>query len=406
MVFTLTIICLTILSLILIGIILYLLISKSYRIKLEKVRKEIKLIRKELLNKTYNEINEKKHHFKQQNSQEIHQLQLERKQLELEKNLLRKNEIIFLDRQKKLDIYEDTLLKRSENYDKKLQILMDSLSNLSGLNQSEAKKILMDQVKKQLYKEMSSYVKNVELETAIRAQNIANSIIIEAMERYGTEIVIRKTSNIIKLPNDEIKGRIIGKEGRNLKAFEQFSGVDIIIDETPKIITLSCFNPLRREVATRTLQKLIYDGRIQPARIETELKNQEKALSAMILEHGHNALQELGITDMEIPLVRLLGKLNYRTSYGQNVLQHSLEVAKIAGTLAGELGLNAVQATRAGLLHDIGKAVDFEEEGSHVTLGVNVARKYNEDDVIINAIEAHHEDVPKESFIASLVAIA
>lgn len=403
---TIVIICLAIFSSILITVILYLRISHTYKVKIEKVNKEVKQIRKQLLAKNYRELREKKLQFEQECAQEVRQINLDRKQVRLEKEAIKKSEKLLTLQQKRLDGYELAFVKRNQDYDYKLQLLTDSLAEIATLSKKEAKDRLMQQIKHQSQKEMLSYLKNVELETYSQARTLANNIIVNAMERYATEIVNQKTTNVVKLPNDEIKGRVIGREGRNLRALEQLGGVDILIDETPGVVTVSSFNPIRREIATKTLEKLVADGRIQPVKIEIELKRQEKELDSLSFETGRQTIQELGITDMEIPLVKLIGRLKYRTSYGQNALQHSIEVAKLAGAMAAELRVNINQAIRAGLLHDIGKALDFEAEGSHVVLGTEIARQHNEDEVVINAIEAHHEDVPKNSLIASLVAIA
>lgn len=371
-----------------------------------KTEKEAKQIKKQVVAKGYREVNEIKLDFEHERDKTNHKLELEKEKLRNEENALNKKEKLLEIRQERLDGYELALEKRSKEYDQKTSEIISSLETISGMSREEARKKLMKQTELRHKKELNSYLKNVELETHTQAKEMATNIIVNAMERYATEIVNEKTTNIVKLPNDEIKGRVIGREGRNMRTFEQFGGVDILIDETPGIVTVSSFNPIRREITTKALEKLVADGRIQPARIEAELKRQEKEIESIIFETGQKTLQELGILDMEIPLVKLVGKLKYRTSYGQNALHHSLEVAKIAGAIASELGLDIALAVRAGLLHDIGKAVDFEEEGSHVTLGAEIARKYNEDEVVINAIEAHHEDVAKQSPIAAIVAVA
>ncbi|SYV96065.1 Ribonuclease Y [Mycoplasma putrefaciens] len=254
--------------------------------------------------------------------------------------------------------------------------------------------------------ELGTILKNAEIEAHAKSKAIATQIMITAMERLKVDVVNQRTSNIVKLPNDDMKGRIIGKDGRNMKTFEQVGGVDIVIDETPNVITVSSFNPIRREIATRALENLISDGRIQPVKIEQELKKQEAEVDEIINESGIKTIEELKINDLDFELVKLIGKLRFRTSYGQNVLAHSIEVAKISGMIASELGLDANKAIRAGLLHDIGKALDFENQGSHVNLGAEIAKKYGEDEIIINAIESHHEDVEKTNEISAIVAIA
>ena len=226
------------------------------------------------------------------------------------------------------------------------------------------------------------------------------------MQRYASDVANEQTVTVVTLPNDDMKGRIIGREGRNIRTIEAVTGVDLIIDDTPEAIVLSSFDPLRREIARVTIETLIKDGRIHPARIEELYDKVSEDMHAKILEYGNNALFELGITKVEPELVELIGKLHFRTSFGQNALQHSIEVANLAGLMASEIGENVLLAKRAGLLHDIGKSIDHEVEGSHVQIGADIARKYHESDVVVNAIESHHGDTEATSVIAGLVAIA
>ncbi|WP_338971668.1 ribonuclease Y [Spiroplasma endosymbiont of Panorpa germanica] len=293
-----------------------------------------------------------------------------------------------------------------KEYEKKLEDVISALEIASKISQSEAKEVLFKSVEHKFTKELNSLIRNKQLEAHNNAKTNAIELIVAAMEKYAVEVVAEKTTSFIKLPTNDIKGRIIGKEGRNIKALESFGGVDVIIDETPNIITISSFNPIRREIVTRALNNLIADGRIQPVKIEEEILKQQKEIEQITLEAGTQVIEELGIFNMDIELIKLIGKLKYRTSYGQNVLLHSIEVAKLAGTIAAELGLNTKLAIRSGLLHDIGKAVDFEEEGSHVVLGINIAQKYREDKVVINSIASHHGDFAREDLIAAIVSIA
>lgn len=282
----------------------------------------------------------------------------------------------------------------------------DKLLEISRLDEEEAKKIVLAQVSDHLTKEKAELIRANEEEISARADRFAHQIIVDAIQSSAADTVVETTVSVVDLPNDDMKGRIIGREGRNIRSFEAMTGVDLIIDDTPNTVTLSGFDSIRREVAKRALQKLIKDGRIHPARIEEMVDKARKEVNDDIYEAGESALMELGIHRMNPELVKILGRLKYRTSYGQNVLAHSIEVGKLAGTMAAELGLDEKLAVRAGLLHDIGKAIDHDIEGSHVEIGVELTRKYHEPDLVVNAIAAHHGDVPKLSFIADLVVAA
>ncbi|ASZ08964.1 ribonuclease Y [Mesoplasma chauliocola] len=385
---------------------LYILFSRSQKVLNAKKIKEAKLERKKILSETYREINEQKKSFEENLKFEKNKLEIAKQNIENENKLLAKERAIIQKQQESLDIKNTDLDKRINDFSIKREELIERLEVISNMTSFQAKEELMKNVESKIQYEIVSQIKQAENLAHSRSKEISNNIILSAMERFTTDIVNEKTTNLVKLPNDEIKGWIIGKDGRNLKTFEQLAGVEIIIDDTPEVVTISSFNPIRREIATKTLEKLLIDKRIQPIKIEKELKNQQILIDETILETGYEVMDELNIHDMDKELVRLVGKLKYRTSYGQNVLLHSIEVAKIASAIAAELGLNSKLALRAGLLHDIGKAIDFEKTGSHVFLGVEAARKYGEEEIIINSIEAHHEDVPKESEIAIIVAIA
>jgi ribonuclease Y len=254
--------------------------------------------------------------------------------------------------------------------------------------------------------EIAAIIKEKEAEAKLTVDRNAKEMLVSSMQRYAADVASDQTVTVVDLPNEEMKGRIIGREGRNIRTIEAVTGVDLIIDDTPEAIVLSSFDPLRREIARVTIDTLIKDGRIHPSRIEEIYDKTCKDMKAKIMEYGESALFELGITKVDPELVEILGKLHFRTSYGQNVLRHSIEVGSLAGIMAAELGENVMVAKRAGLFHDIGKAIDHEMEGSHVELGANIARKFKEKDTVINAIESHHGDTEPTSVISELVAIA
>ena len=251
-----------------------------------------------------------------------------------------------------------------------------------------------------------SYIKEKEEEAKLEVDTKAKEMLISCMEKYAADVTNEQTVSVITLPNDEMKGRIIGREGRNVRTIESVTGVDLIIDDTPEAIVISSFDPLRREIAKLTLETLIKDGRIHPTRIEEVYSKMSDEVNQKIKEYGKNAIYELGISKMDPKLIETIGRLHFRTSYGQNALKHSMEVANISGIIAGELGERVNLAKRAGLLHDIGKAIDYEMEGSHVQVGMEIAKKYNEDEVVINAIASHHGDCPSTSIISTIVSIA
>ena len=254
--------------------------------------------------------------------------------------------------------------------------------------------------------EIATYIKEQENEAKLVADKKAKDLIVLSMQRYASDLANEQTVTVVTLPNDEMKGRIIGREGRNIRTIEAITGVDLIIDDTPEAVVLSSFDPLRREMARVTLETLIKDGRIHPTRIEELYDKVSKEMKAKIIEYGNDALFELGITKVDPALIEIIGRLYFRTSFGQNALEHSKQVAHLSGLIAGELGENVALAKRAGLLHDIGKAVDHEIEGSHVEIGVDLAKKYNENNVVINAIASHHGDTEATSIISVIVAIA
>lgn len=320
---------------------------------------------------------------------------------------------LLQNREQMLDEKESSIIKKQKDIQKLeekaeniIKEQIEKLEKISGFSKTQAKEEIMKQVELSMSKEIAAFIKEKEAEAKMEVDKKAKNLLVESMEKYASDVTNEQTVSVVNLPNDDMKGRIIGREGRNIRTIEAVTGVDLIIDDTPEAIVLSSFDPLRREIARQTIEALIKDGRIHPSRIEELYDKTCKELNVKIREYGEEAMFELGITKMDPELVTILGKLNFRTSYGQNALKHSKEVAHLAGIMAAELGENVALAKRAGLLHDIGKAIDFEVEGSHVEIGVNIAKKYGEDSVVLNAIESHHGDKKPNCVISVLVAIA
>ena len=338
--------------------------------------------------------------------------EMEERLLQRESSIDRRSESLQ-DREKNLDDREKNLLKKQdeiqESKDKLEEIKrqqLEELEKISGYSREQAKKEVMKTVEDKMAVEIATYIKEKETEAKLDVDSKAKNLLINSMEKYAADVTNEQTVSVITLPNDEMKGRIIGREGRNVRTIESVTGVDLIIDDTPEAIVISSFDPLRREIARLTLEGLIKDGRIHPARIEELYDKMCSEVKQKIREYGKEAVYELGLSKIDPDLVDIIGKLHFRTSYGQNALKHSIEVANISGLIAAELGENVNLAKRAGLLHDIGKAIDFEMEGSHVQIGVDLAKKYNENSVVINAIASHHGDEPATSVISTIISIA
>ena len=329
----------------------------------------------------------------------------ERRVTQKEENLDRKNEA--------LEKKESTLNQRLKDLEQKNEEITEikkeqtiQLEKISNLTRDEARDILMKEIENETRHDAAKMVKEIVQEAKDNADRTAKNLVALSVQKVAADHVAETTVSVVNLPNDEMKGRIIGREGRNIRALETLTGVELIIDDTPEAVIVSSFDPIRREVAKLALEKLITDGRIHPTKIEESVEKAKKEVDATIKQEGENATFETGVHGLHPELIKLLGKLRFRTSYGQNVLRHSIEVSHLAGVMAGELGLDVKLAKRAGLLHDIGKAVDHEIEGSHVTIGADIAKKYRENKDVIHAIMAHHGDVESETLVACLVQAA
>lgn len=336
-----------------------------------------------------------------------------REELQLVEKRVLQREDLADKRANALDSREESIIKKSSDLVKKEEKLdemhkqkITELEKISKLTFDEARQLLLADVEKQISRETALYIKNHEAEAKETADKKATEVISYAIQRCAADHVAETTVSVVNLPNDEMKGRIIGREGRNIRTIENLTGIDLIIDDTPEAVILSGFDPVRREIARISLERLIIDGRIHPARIEETIKKAEKEIEAKIKDMGEQALFDTNVIKLHPDLTKLIGRLHYRTSYGQNVLKHSMEVAHLAGVMADELGANGKLARRAGMLHDIGKAIDHEVEGSHVSIGVDLLKKYKENNEVIHAVEAHHGDVEPGTVEAVLVQAA
>ncbi|MGL4991085.1 MAG: ribonuclease Y [Sarcina sp.] len=381
-------------------------IEKEAIDKLENAKKEADATKKEAILEAKEEVHRLRTDFERDSRERRNEIQrLERRVIQREESLDKKAEV--LDRKdeninKKIQEVESLEASVQELYSKQ----REELERIANLSSDAAREILLDEVRREIKHETAMMVKDIENKAKEDADKKAREIITTAIQRCAADHVSETTVHVVALPNDEMKGRIIGREGRNIRTLETLTGVDLIIDDTPEAVILSSFDPIRREVARMALEKLIVDGRIHPARIEEMVEKSIKDVENDIKEEGEQATFETGVHGLHPEIIKLLGRLKYRTSYGQNVLKHSVEVSYLAGLMASELGLDPTIAKRAGLLHDIGKAVDQEIEGPHALIGGDLAKKYNESSVIVNAIAAHHGDIEMNSLEAILVQAA
>ncbi len=380
---------------------------------IEKAKKESEKSKRDSVLEAKEEI----HKLKLENEKEMKDKKSEIKDLEdrllqREKNIDKRDEMLqnrdksLEDRDVSLTQKQREIQKREDEVESIKKEQIELLEKISKFTKESAHEMILKKVEESMDLEIATLIKEKEHEAKLEVDKKAKELLVLSMQRYASDVVNEQTVSVINLPNDEMKGRIIGREGRNIRTIEAVTGVDLIIDDTPEAIVISSFDPLRREIAKITLETLIKDGRIHPARIEELYDKVCKDMNSKIMEYGNNAVLELGLTKVDPALVEVIGKLHFRTSYGQNALQHSIEVAHLAGIMANEIGENATLAKRAAIMHDIGKAIDFEMEGSHVDVGLELAKKYNEDKVVLNAIESHHGEHEAKSVISVLIAIA
>jgi len=374
--------------------------------EVERIKRDAALEQKEEAHRLKMELDKEIKEKKEEIKESENRLLQREASIDKRDELFQKRELSLDEREEKLSEKQLEIQNEKSKVDEIKKEQLDLLQKISGFSKEKARDMVMSQVKENMSKEISEYVRERENEAKLTADKKARELIVTSMQRYSADIANDQTVTVVDLPNDEMKGRIIGREGRNIRTIEAITGVDLIIDDTPEAVVLSSFDPLRREMARITLESLMKDGRIHPTRIEEIYDKVCKDMKQKIVQYGQDATFNLGLTKFDPELIEIIGKLHFRTSYGQNALQHSIEVAELSGLLAGELGENVTLAKRAGLLHDIGKAIDHEVEGSHVDIGVNLAKKYHEEDIVINSIASHHGDTQATSVISVLVAVA
>ena len=373
---------------------------------IEKAKRDAAIEQKEEAHKAKMDLDKEIRERKEELKESENRLLQREASIDKRDEMYQKREAALDEREEKLSDRQIEIQNEKSKVEEIKKEQLELLEKISGFSKDKARELVMSQVRENMSKEIAEYIHERENEAKLQADKVAREYIVSSMQRYAADIANDQTVTVIDLPTDEMKGRIIGREGRNIRTIEAITGVDLIIDDTPEAVVISSFDPLRREIARVTLESLIKDGRIHPTRIEELYDKVCKDMKQKIIEYGQEATFEVGLTKFDPALIETIGKLHFRTSYGQNALQHSIEVAQLAGLIAGELGENVNLAKRAGLLHDIGKAIDHEIEGSHVDIGVDIAKKYKEDEVVINSIASHHGDTQANSVIATIVAIA
>jgi ribonuclease Y len=380
---------------------------------LDEAQKEARNTKKEALLQAKDTLFQMKQEFEKESKEKKEQILLQEKRLfqkedNLDKKLdqIEKRENVIGEKERALEEVENNLKRKEAECNRLLSEQVKELEKIAGMSSEEAKQMLISSMESKAKHESAKLIRRIEMDARAAGERKAQEILALAVKRYAGDYVAEKTVSVVNLPNEEMKGRIIGREGRNIRAIEAATGIDLIVDDTPEAVIISGFNPVRREVAKISLERLIEDGRIHPARIEEIVAKANKDVEKAIKEGGEQATFDVGVHGINRELVKLIGRLRYRSSYAQNVLVHSLEVSFLCGIMAAELGVNVKQAKRAGLLHDIGKAVDHEVEGPHALIGADLARKYGESPQVVHAIAAHHEEMPPESVLAVLVQAA
>ncbi len=373
---------------------------------LKNAEQEAQKMKKEMVLEAKQEISSMRSDFNREVQKQRNELKQFEERLNKREEAFNKKEEAFSKKEERLEEIRENLSKREKEIEETLKEEKEKLHEIAGLNPNEAKEIVLKSTQEEMEKTLAKMYTQLKEKYEDEAEENAKWVMATAIQRYASDYINEVAVSSVELPNDDMKGRIIGREGRNIRAFENLTGVDLIIDDTPETVVLSSFNPLRREVARLTLEKLIADGRIHPAMIEEMYEKSKREIEKLVRDEGKNAILKVGISSMHSELLKLLGRLKFRTSFGQNVLHHSIEVAQIAAMMAEELGLDVEKVKRGALLHDIGKAVDHEVQGTHAIIGGELARRYHEKEMVVNMIQAHHEEVPFESPEAVLVAAA